>query len=254
MNELIRAYDIEPTNNIVKSKPKKHIVVIVPIIPIISQPKQNITHIRINENLTTLKIIPIWFEDQDQEQVRRGIVYPSVITNVRPYESVARYRTAINKSKNFKHNAIEVGGNYTETLIIALDAFAQQFGGELSFTNNEISFDQSAHRTACGVANLSSVHLLATDYIPTVKFTFLTNLDYQQDLAKSDETMKNFILAFSTAIAEELQCENDYVRVLSIEKCQNEKGKAKINFGLTTPDQSITYVLAKDLQVECNLY
>ena len=59
MNELIRAYDIEPTINIVKSKPKKHIVVIVPIIPIISEPKQNITHIRINENLTTLKIIPI---------------------------------------------------------------------------------------------------------------------------------------------------------------------------------------------------
>ncbi len=43
-------------------------------------------------------------------------------------------------------------------LIIAVD----KFGGDLSFTNKEILFDEGAYRIVCVIAILGTIHLLAT--------------------------------------------------------------------------------------------
>ena len=72
------------------------------------------------------------------------------------------------------------------------------FGGDLSFTDKEISFNGSAYQVACGIVNVSSPHLLATNHIPTVKFMFKTKLNYAKDLAKSEETIENFALSTAT--------------------------------------------------------
>lgn len=160
--------------------------------PIISYPLQTIRNLRVGETSTELKMTPLWFEQEDQQEALKNIVYPPGIIDQRPFDSVARYRAAFNKTNNFRKKTIKISKTSTETLIIALDKFAQQFGGYLSFTNKEISFNQSAYWTACGIATLGSVHLLATNYIPTARFAFNTNLDYKKDLAKSDETMANF--------------------------------------------------------------
>lgn len=219
------------------------------ILPIISRPKQTIRNIRVGENSTQVKMTPIWFEQEDQQAPLQGIVYPPGVTDQRPFDSIARFRAVINKTNNFRRKSINVNKNATETLILALHNFAEQFGGDLSFTKRDLSFSQSAQRTACGIANLGSAHLLATNYIPTAKYFFHTKLNYKKDLAKSDETMENFILSFATAVAETLGCENDYVRVLSVEKNDDDNGNAKIEFGITTPEQIETEILAEDLEV-----
>ena len=218
--------------------------------PHIPQPLSRIRDLCIGEFTTELKMIPAWFEQEDQQAALRNIVYPSGIVDQRPFDSVARFRAAINKTNNFRKKPIESNTKSTETIIIALDKFAQQLGGDLSFTTKEISFVETAYRTACGIATLASVHLLATNHIPTARFAFHTDLNYKEDLARSPETMGNFVIDFATAIAEILQCKNEYVRVLSIEKNDDDEGNAQINFGITTPEQVFTETLANDLEVK----
>ena len=237
----------EPVN-VIPPPPEEPVIIIIPP-PIPSPHLPNIRHIRIGENSTEFKMTPYWFEIEDQQKALQGIVYPDGVTDHRPFDSVARYRAVIKKTNNFKRKSLSIGEKLTETLVIALDKFAQQFGGDLTFTKKDISFTQSAHRTACGIGDLGSAHLLATNHIPTAKFVFKTKLDYKKDLAKSEDTIRNFILSFSTAIAETLRCENDYVRVLAIEKDDRDGGKAKVNFGITTPEQVQTEILANDLEV-----
>lgn len=194
---------------------------------------------------------PPWFEQEDQQKPLRNIVYPKDIVDQHPFDSVARYRAIMKKTNNFQKKSIESGPKKAETMIIALDKFAQQFGGDLSFTNQQISCNESIRRAACGVGTLGSVHLLATNHILTARFVFQTNLNYKQDLAKSPETMENFTLSFATAIAQELKCQNEYVRVLSIEE-NDLDGDAKVDFGITTLDQISTEILADDLSVRAN--
>jgi hypothetical protein len=117
-----------------------------------------------------------WFE----QEALRDIVYPPGVIDQPPFDSVARYREAIKKTNNFRKKAIQSSTDSTETLIIALDKFVQQFGGDLSFTNNEVSFNESSHRTACGIATLASVHSLATNHIPTTRFAFKIELNYEK--------------------------------------------------------------------------
>jgi hypothetical protein len=161
--------------------------------------KPKIVQIVIGKNSTTLKMAPEWFKHDNHDEALKNIVYPQGVTEnqQRPFDTVARYRAAANRSNsNFRHKSLDLSENNTETLIIALDDFVQQLGGELSFNDEDLTFEETAHRTACGVANLSSAHLLATDYIPTAKFSFLVDRDYQIDLARSSETMQNFVLDF----------------------------------------------------------
>ena len=230
--------------------PKKKRTVRIPI-QIIVELKPKIVSISMGKDSMTLKMVPKWFKHEDQSESLRIIVYPAGVTEHRPFDTVARYRAATDKPNNdFRHASLSGSENSTETLVIALDTFAQQFGGELSFTSQDLSFSETAHRTACGVATLSSAHLLATDFIPTAKFTFKISLDYDNDLAKSSETMQNFVLSFSKAIAEILKCPSDFVRMFSVKKPAEKQRYTNVSFGLTTPDQTETKRLAHDLQVD----
>jgi hypothetical protein len=62
-----------------------------------------------------------------------------------------------------------------------------------------------------------------------------------------------FILSFSTAIADVLKSENDYIRVFSIEKNDDDEGNAKVDFGITTPEQVFTEILSNDMEVNYSL-
>jgi hypothetical protein len=221
----------------------------IPTRPIIEL-RSRIVQILIGKDSTTLKMAPSWFKHTDHNEALKNIVYPEGITENRPFNTVAQYRTAINKpNSDFRQKSLHVSENNTEIMIIALDDFVQQLGGELSFTNEDVLFDQAADRTACGVANLSSAHLLATDYIPTAKFGFLVDFDYETDLARSGETMQDFVLDFSNAIAGVLTCRNDYVRVMSVEKPVKTRRQSRVNFGVSTPNPEETGRLVKDLKV-----
>jgi hypothetical protein len=132
--------------------------------------------------------------------------------------------------------------------MLSLDAFAKQFGGELNFTDQDLSFENSTEQMACGIANLGSIHLLATDSLPTAMFNFKVALDYKKDLARTPDVMGNFIINFSTAVAKILGCERNYVRVFSVEKSP-EVRTSSVKLGLTIPNPNETKRLADNLQV-----
>jgi len=243
--EIKQAYSLET----VKLRTAPQQIVQIPIL--LTIPKLKVTTMIMGENLTKFDMTPDWFKPDDDTKVLKTIKYPPNIVEKRPYNTVARFRAVQNAtadSNDFISQPIQVKENATETLILALDAFVQQFGGKLSFTNEDLSFEDSAHRVASGVADLGSAHLLASEHVPSAKFALIIDIDYDT-LAKSEETMQNFLLVFADAVAQDLSCDNDYVRVSSVEKSTKGKGKAEVNLVLTTPDKTKTEELADTFQV-----
>ncbi|CAF3454304.1 unnamed protein product [Rotaria socialis] len=226
---------------------------VVPCVKLGTELRPNITKMNIGHDKTKLKMAPSWFDADDEQEALKGIVYPSDTVDQRSFNTVARYRMATGQSNNFRQQPINVDENSTETLILMLDAFAQQFGADLSFTNGELPFDESAYRTACGVANLGSAHLLPTNNIPTAGFSVLVHLDYDKNLAKSNDTMKDFLLNFTQAIARKLNIPEDYVRVFSVEKSVETPNTTIVHFGLTSPNQKETKQMADDFQERARL-
>ncbi len=55
-------------------------------------------------------------------------------------------------------------------------------------------------------------------------------------------------------VTKHLSGDNDYVRVMSVEKSKKGKGRAEINFALTTPDKTKTKELANTFQVTCDYF
>lgn len=208
--------------------------------------RPKIARATVGRHETTVKMTPSWFEPDDEQAALKGIVYPPDVVEKRPYNTIARYRMLTGQTNDFSHKALLADENSTEGLILVLDAFAQQFDGELSFTNEEFPFSESARRTACGVANLGSVHLLASNSVPTARFTVPLDLDYDKDLVGSEKGIEDFILTFSRDIAQLLDCPEDYIRVFSVDKTS---GGARINFGITCPTEAETERLARKLQV-----
>jgi hypothetical protein len=194
-------------------------------------------------------MIPTWFEPDDPEAALNDIIYPEHVNERSQFKTVARFRTALGKSNDFSLHPLHVSEKSTETLILSLEAFAQQFGGQLSFTNRDLPFENSAESAACGIPNLGSAHLLANGSVPTAEFTFNINLDYDNELTRSTDTVDNFVINFCVAIAHALGCKSDYVRVFSIDKSSKERGTIQVTFGLTTPNQKDTELLALVLQV-----
>ncbi len=218
---------------------------------VLAFPKLKVTTMILGKNSTTLDMTPKWFKPDDENEVLKTIKYPRNITDKRPFNTVARFRAVQDKANNsndFTSKPIQVKEDATETLVLALDAFIQQFGAKLSFTNEDLSFENSAYLTACGVADLGSAHLLASEHIPFAKFVLMINLGYDT-LAKSEETMQHFVLTFADAVAQDLSCDNNYVRVTSVEKSKKGKGKAEVNLALTTPDKTKTEELADTFKV-----
>jgi hypothetical protein len=221
--------------------------------PRVNEIQMKISEIDIGDNITTLKMTPIWFKLDDKKSALKDIIYPTDGTDRNVVNTIARYRTISNKSKDFCHEPLQVNEASIETVIIALDNFARQYGGELSFTNEDRSFSNSTESIACGVANLGSIHLVASDYILTAKFSVKLNLNYDRDLTQTNLMMKNFIFDFNKSIAHLLHCKNDFVRIFSIEKLDHKRGLIKINFGLTTPEKNQTESLARQFQVKYSL-
>ncbi|CAF4153603.1 unnamed protein product, partial [Adineta steineri] len=215
---------------------------------IISPSSLKVSEIDVGTNATSLTMVPTWFKPDNVQTALGDIVYPEGTTERDQFITVARYRVALGQSTNFIRHPLDISEHSTETLVLSLEALAQQFGGQLSFTNRDLSFENSAEGAACGVPNLGSAHLLANDSVPTAHFAFKVNLDYDKDLIRSRETMENFVVNFSVAIAQILGCKRDYVRVFAVRKLIGEKNVIQVNFGLTTPNQEETELLAIELQ------
>ncbi|CAF4230445.1 unnamed protein product [Rotaria sp. Silwood2] len=128
-----------PTNTATVPRPKLN-----------TQLRPDITKKNAERDKIALKMTPVWFQVDDSQAALKGIVYPPNTVEHRPFNTVARYRMITGQSNNFRQQALGVGENFTETLILMLDAFAQQFGADLSFTNDDLPFDKSAYRTICG--------------------------------------------------------------------------------------------------------
>lgn len=212
--------------------------------------QMKISEIGIGDTITTLKMTPVWFKLDERKNPLKDIIYPTDGTDRDLINIVARYRTIINKSKDFRRHPLQVNKNSIETIIIALEIFIRQYGGDLTFTNEKLSFDNSTEHTAEGIVNLGCVHLLAANFIPTAKFSIKLNVNYDRDLAQSISLMKKFIFNFNKEISYLLKCNNNFIRIFSIEKIDNKRGMIKVNFGLTTPDKNQTITLARRLQVK----
>ena len=210
----------------------------------IAPSRLTVTTIVIGKNSTTLAMVPHWFQPVDQSEALKNIKYPANVTNRRPFNMLAGYRMIKQQSNDFDQQPIEVNESSTETLLLALDDFIHQFGGELSFTTDDLSFEGSADRTACGVADLGSAHLLTSEHVASAKFTLLLDLDYS-GLVKSQETVRQFLMNFAAAVANDLSCDPQNVRVTSVDKSAEAKGKAQINLVLTTPNKGDTEALAE---------
>ena len=231
--------------------PKKKRVLLMPML-LLTELKPKIVCMTMGVNSTQLRMAPEWFKHDDQSESLKGIVYPDGVdkNDQRQFDTIARYRAAIHKpNNNFRKAAFNPSENDTETLIMGLNDFIQQFNGEMSFTDEDLTFNEPADRAACGVADLSSSHLLASNYIPTAQFNFIVDLDYQRDLARSGDAMQDFVLNFSDAIADVLNCKKDYIRVMSVGKPGTNRHQSKVNLGLSTPDPVQTEKYANDLKV-----
>lgn len=211
--------------------------------------KLKVARMKIGTNSTSLTMTPTWFKPDDIQSAMQGVVQPDKPIDRQQLTTLARFRTSIGKSKDFRVHPVDMSERSTEVLVLSLDAFAQQYGGQLSFTNRDLSFDSSAENAAYGVPNLGSVHLLANDNIPTAHFSFCLGLDYDRQLAVSPERMQNFVVNFCAAIAQALGCRSDYVRVFSVDKSPTDPGMVDVSFGLTTPVLENTTYLAIKLLV-----
>ncbi len=151
--------------------------------PVTPRPQSGLTQMKIakidvKDDFVDIRMVPTSFQhNQESDKPDDDIIYPEGVIDFRPYKTVARYRTTIDESTNFREHPLLVGEDSTETLILGLESFAQQHGCELSFTNEDQQFDQSVYRAACGVADLGSIHLLATESLLTAKFQFGKDLD-----------------------------------------------------------------------------
>ena len=215
--------------------------------------KPRIIRLRMGSDAAEVKMAPDWYDHDNYDTALTNIAYPEGTDRdeERTFDTVARYRAFIGKPQNnFREQPLKRRVDSAEALIVALDDCVKRLGGELSFTREEIAADQ----TACGIANMSSVHLLVANFIPTAKFSFLIDRDYNRHLTMTYEMMQDFILNFCNGIAGVLKCPKDYVRVTSVEKAKDARRQSRINFGVTTPNREETKKMAVNLQVTIDFF
>ena len=210
-------------------------------------PSLEVTIVSLTDALVTFEmLLPSAQPSVDEEK----IVYPEGVTNRRPYQTIARYRQMCGQPTDFIAHPLEVGFQYTETLVLGLEKFAEDHACQLKFSNEDQPFDESLSRAAWGEVDLGSAHLLATDSLLTAEFQFKVNRHFNEDLAQSDETLRTFVKEFCQAIAEVLSCETNDVRVFSIQRMDEEQTASEVRVGLTTSTWERTEALAQDLQVD----
>jgi hypothetical protein len=246
----------QPTNNPriqknVNSKPKLKPRINRPSSPI---PVLKVATIVFNKNqaIIDMKIKPTESDvptDNDKKDKDDDIVYPAGITDRRVYKTVAQYRRMIGKSTDFNAEPLCIGEDQTESAVLCLNSFAEKHGCELMFTDEDHRFDNSIYRAACGIADLGSIHLLATDAVRTASFCFVMDFDFNSEFQQSTEKVETFVTDFCQAIATVLSCDTNNVRVFSIGKMEKEKKKSEVKFGVTSPDATKTEQLAEILKV-----
>ena len=205
-----------------------------------------------NRAIIDMKIKPTESGDptgSDKKDKNDDIVYPAGITDRRLYKTVAQYRRMIGKSTNFIAEPLCIGEDQTETTVICLNSFAEKHGCELMFTDEDHRFDNSVYRAACGIADLGSIHLLATDAVQTASFCFVMDFDFNSEFQQSKEKVETFVTSFCHAIATVLSCDTNNVRVFSISKMEKEEKKSEVKFGVTSPEATKTEHLAEILKV-----
>ncbi|CAF0929856.1 unnamed protein product [Adineta ricciae] len=218
-----------------------------PIVPL-QDLVQMVDDLDIGDIITEVNMAPAWFQRENDLDDISDVIYPSGITPTRTHKNVAHFRNVTNRKSFFGGKTVRIKEDTLDTLITALSEFAREYDGNLSFTQKELPYEDT-YCAACGIGDLGSTHLLATDYISTARFSFHTELSYDDDLKKSAATMKSFVLTFVTSVAEVLGLQgNEYIRVLSVVKDEEDGGKANVNLGVTTPDRKETEKLAESLQ------
>ncbi|UJR32733.1 hypothetical protein I4U23_020192 [Adineta vaga] len=256
-DELMRIYSHVKTSRIILTPPSTPVSSERPLsLVIVTQPVSSHFSFKI-ENIVSepdcilIDMVPTSCDTHvDSDQIDDdSIIYPEGVTDLHPYQIVAHYRKVAGKSTNFREYPLIAAEDSNETLILGLDNFARQHDCTLIFSDQDQQFDQSIYRAACGIADLGSIHLLANDSLLTANFQFELDLDYNQDIAKSADSIQQFVIDFCNAIAQVLSCDNDIVRIFSIKKIADQPGKSDVNFGLTTPELKRTEQLAHDLQI-----
>ncbi|CAF1113733.1 unnamed protein product [Rotaria sordida] len=208
-----------------------------------------IANMVIEQNSVLIDMVPSSFNPHKElDDDGDDIIYPEGVTDFHPYQIVARYRKAIGESTNFRLKPLLVGEDSIETLVLGLESFAHQKYCTLIFTGEDQKFDNSIYRASTGVFDLGSIHLLATDSLPTANFQFEIDHSYDPEIFQSEDGIKKFVHDFCEAISKVLFCDNNSIRVFSINKLVDEEGKSQIKFGLTTPETKRTEQLAHDLQ------
>lgn len=209
-----------------------------------------INEIFIEDNITNIKLTPKSFKCIDKNKLLKDIIYPNDGTDRNLINLISIYRSFINKSNDFSHQPIEISEDSIETLIILFKNLIDQYNGEIIINNELISYSDTFDYILYGISNLSNIHLITSNIIKTAIFSIKFNLNYDKDLTQSYLIIKNFIFDLIKSISNILQCKYDFIRIFSIEKISNKHQLIKINFGITTPDQSQTEYLARHFQVK----
>jgi hypothetical protein len=163
-----------------------------------------------NRAIIDMKIKPTESNDPADNNTKDkddDIVYPAGITDRRLYKTVAQYRRMIGKSNDFTAEPLCIGEDQTETAVLCLNSFAENHGCELMFTDEDHRFDNSIYRAACGIADLGSIHLLATDAVQTASFCFVMDFDFNSEFQQSTKKVETFVKNFCQAIATVLSCD-----------------------------------------------
>ncbi|CAF3112685.1 unnamed protein product [Rotaria sp. Silwood2] len=250
-----RNRSVTPSPPLLFSKPKPTPRPPSPKLPL------KVTKIDIKDDKVIIEMQPTSHEfdhktnDKKDKIEEDDIIYPEDILDRRPYIIIARYRRAVERSTNterkkvnFRLEPLLVGEKETETLILGLDSLAEEHGCELTFTDDDHQFDNSIYRAACGVVDLGSIHMLATDSLLTANFEFDIDVDFDQDIVRSKENIEEFVMDFCKSISTVLSCDTNNIRIFSINRIDKEQRECKVKFGLTSPEWKRTEQLAQDLQ------
>ena len=216
-----------------------------------------INDVQSTDQSTTVLVTPTWYEPiklPDAVKVRLPDHYnKDSPSDVRTFQCLSAYRWMKNKGQaiDFIDEPFVASVDNTETLVVALNELAAQFGARLTFTEKAFNYDDSDYRTACGVGNLGSIHSIvgAGQSAETAQFRLHLKINYD-DLISTAQTFQNFTLTLINDIASMLGCKKEFVRVFSVSRAKS----VYADLGVTTPQFEQTMKLAEQLKQALNSF
>ena len=197
----------------------------------------------------SVSVIPAWLSDKKPDFT---VVYPTHLSMDNKealfvFDTLAKYRSVQNNQKkiDFTTHPFVPNPKDHETLIAILSLFARSLGMQVNIADAPFTYEESAHRCVCGVADLASLFWLndtSNSTIITAKFTFTLDMDFDM-ITANEENIKDFVLSFIEDVSTILDCAFEYVRVFGL-----MEGSLNVSFGLTTPDRQYTTNLATRLR------